>query len=306
MQCPLCHENSASWPHPNSRSYDVTCANCGKFRISTTALSELEGNDQAAFYIGSWVYQQNQSGSTPFVDSKVVEGITTYPRPNVQRRAELYLARSIKLLSGRLTGRVPISDPSLRVASWSFYREDLRALAYYLIELGAILKDPNSENWQLVAKAHVLNEQWANTRGMTSQAFVAMWFDPQMKDAYEHGFEIAIKGAGYSALRIDRKEHDGKIDDAMIAEIRRSAFVVADFSGHRGGVYYEAGFAHGLGRRVIFTCKRDDIDKLHFDVRQYNTILWTATNEIVAPLQNRILALFGAGPLNPDAKSLPI
>src|SRR5271165_407541 len=122
----------------------------------------------------------------------------------------------------------------------------------------------------------------ANTRGLRSQAFVAMWFAPQMMDAYEHGFEIAIGGAGYSALRIDRKEHDGKIDDQIIAEIRRSAFVVADFSGHRGGVYYEAGFAHGLGRRVIFTCKQAEIDKLHFDIRQYNTILWTTPNEIVA------------------------
>jgi nucleoside 2-deoxyribosyltransferase len=116
----------------------------------------------------------------------------------------------------------------------------------------------------------------------------------------------AIYAAGYEPLRIDRKEHEGKIDDQIIAEIRRSVFVVADFTGHRGGVYYEAGYAHGLGHRVIFTCKKEEIKNLHFDVRQYNAILWTSPEEIVAPLQNRILALFGAGPLKPDARPVII
>ena len=101
-------------------------------------------------------------------------------------------------------------------------------------------------------------------------------------------------------------EHDGRIDDQIIAEIRRSAFVIADFTGHRGGVYYEAGFAHGLGRRVIFTCRADDMDKLHFDVRQYNTIVWDSSDQLSKLLQNRILALFGAGPRKPDAKPVPI
>ncbi len=97
-----------------------------------------------------------------------------------------------------------------RVSSWSFHREDLKALAHYLVELGAISWEPGRENYQLVAKAHVLYDQWANTRGMTSQAFVAMWFDPQMKEAYDRGFEIAITGAGYSALRIDRRSMTAK------------------------------------------------------------------------------------------------
>jgi hypothetical protein len=306
MQCPLCRENSGTSPEPKSFMRDIDCQNCGKYQLVAQVKRELDEDHETAVYLGSWVYSQNRLGATPHIDSQVLTSFRTYVRPHVLKRAELYLGQAIRLLDGRLTGRVDISHPTLRVASWSLYREDLRALAYYLIELGAISKDPNSENYQLVAKAHVLNEQWANTRAATSQVFVAMWFDPQMKDPYEQGFEIAINGAGYSALRIDRKKHDGKIDDQIIAEIRRSAFVVADFSGHRGGVYYEAGFAHGLGRRVIFTCKRADIDKLHFDVRQYNTVLWATTNEIVAPLQNRILALFDAGPLKPDAKSLPI
>ena len=80
--------------------------------------------------------------------------------------------------------------------------------------------------------------------------FVAMWFDPSMNDAWEKGFRLAVHEAGYDPLRIDRTEHVNKICDEIVAQIRRARFVVADFthgdSGARGGVYYEAGFAHGL------------------------------------------------------------
>ena len=84
----------------------------------------------------------------------------------------------------------------------------------------------------------------------TSQAFVAMWFDESMGEIYDEGFRPAIEEAGYSPLRIDQKPDINKIDDEIIAEIRRSRFMVADFThgdeGARGGVYFEAGFAYGL------------------------------------------------------------
>jgi hypothetical protein len=305
MQCPLCRENSATCPEPMSPTYQVDCENCGKYQLTFPANRELEADDETSFYLGSWVFSQNQIGVLPRIDTAVLTSFRTYARPNVQKRAELYLGQAIRLLGGRLTGRVRIDDPTLRVVSWSFHREDLHALANYLVGLGAIWRQEGTDNYQLVTKAHVLYDQMANTRATSGQAFVAMWFDAKLKEAYDLGFKEAICAAGYDPLRIDRKEHEGKIDDQIIAEIRRSAFLVADFTGHRGGVYYEAGFAHGLGRRVIFACNREDIKNLHFDVRQYNTILWECPADIVMPLQNRILALFGAGPLKPDAKPLP-
>ena len=80
----------------------------------------------------------------------------------------------------------------------------------------------------------------------STQAFVAMWFDDSMNEAFKQGMELAVSQAGYRPMRIDRKEHINKIDDEIVAEIRRSRFLVADFTqgadGARGGVYYEAGF----------------------------------------------------------------
>ena len=141
------------------------------------------------------------------------------------------------------------------------------------------------------------------TLATTSRAFVAMWFDESMNAAWECGIAAAIRDAGYEPVRIDQQEHVNKIDDEIIAEIRRARFVVADFTqgarGARGGVYYEAGFAHGLDIPVIFTCREDSLDKVHFDTRQYNHIVWTEPEELRQSLKNRIAAVIGDGPDKP-------
>ena len=128
-----------------------------------------------------------------------------------------------------------------------------------------------------------------------------MWFDRSMDQAYEKGIGPAIEEAGYEPLRIDRREHNGKIDDAIIAGIRRSRFLVADFTqgacGARGGVYYEAGFAHGLNMPVLFTCRQDAIEHVHFDTRQYNQITWETPEDLRTRLVQRISATIGDGPL---------
>lgn len=124
----------------------------------------------------------------------------------------------------------------------------------------------------------------------SNRAFVAMWFDGELRPAWEGGFEPALIATGYDPIRVDLIQHNNKIDDVIIAEIRRSGLLIADFTGHRGGVYFEAGFAMGLGIPVIWTCKKTDIDDLHFDTRQYNHIDWTTPDDLKERLQNRIAA----------------
>ena len=143
----------------------------------------------------------------------------------------------------------------------------------------------------------------------SSIAFVAMWFDDSLIEAWQKGFQPAITDAGYSPVRIDQIEHIDRIDDRIIADIRRSRFVVADFThgkfdvnsppercGVRGGVYYEAGYAHGLGIDVIFTCRNDLIKHVHFDTRQFNHIVWEAPDDLRTALTARIAVVIGDGP----------
>jgi len=124
------------------------------------------------------------------------------------------------------------------------------------------------------------------------QAFVAMWYDESMKAAYHKGFELAIQDAGYDPVQLAFVEHNDDIDDRIVAEIRRSRFVVADFTGGRGGVYFEAGFALGVGKAVIFTCRRDWFDRngVHFDTEHRNHILWRDPAELREKLRARIEA----------------
>jgi hypothetical protein len=124
----------------------------------------------------------------------------------------------------------------------------------------------------------------------SKQAFVAMWFDSTMNNFYEKGIKPAVEKAGYIAVRIDLKEFNTKICDELIAEIKRSKFLIADFSGLRSAVFFEAGFAKGLGREVIFAVRKEDVDRLkeHFDTRQYNHIVYDSTEDLQKKLYNRI------------------
>ena len=81
-----------------------------------------------------------------------------------------------------------------------------------------------------------------------------------------------------------------------MAEIRRSRFVVADYTGQRNNVYFEAGFALGLGLTVIQTCRADEAADLHFDIRHLNTLAWKSPAELAEGLDKRIRAVIGAGP----------
>lgn len=128
-----------------------------------------------------------------------------------------------------------------------------------------------------------------------TQGFVAMWFSDKLHNAWKDGLRPAIKDAGYEAVRADSQEYNEKICDRIIAEIRKSRFIVADFTGHRGGVYFEAGFAMGLGLPVIFTCRIDAIDDAHFDTRQYNHIVWELPEDLREKVRNRIEATVPKG-----------
>lgn len=131
-------------------------------------------------------------------------------------------------------------------------------------------------------------EELERLQPRSRQGFVAMWFDPELREAYEKGLEPAIKAAGYDAKRVDLVDFNGRIDDYIFAEIRRSRFLVVDVTGHRQAVYFEAGFAMGLGLPVIFTCRKGDLDACSFDTRQYPHIEWESPEDLREKLRNRI------------------
>ncbi len=129
------------------------------------------------------------------------------------------------------------------------------------------------------------------TGGAPGTCFVAMAFDTQLNEAYEFGIVPAVTAdCGFSIVRVDKVEHNGNINDKIIGDIRGCQFVVADFTLHRNGVYFEAGFAMGLGRPVVWICRRDHLPDAHFDTRPYNHVVWDEPADLREKLANRLRA----------------
>ena len=129
-------------------------------------------------------------------------------------------------------------------------------------------------------------------------AFTAMWFNSETDSLWANGIEPAILDAYYQPIRIDQKAFTDRVEDEIMAMIRQSRFLVADYTDHRRAVAYETGFAQGLGIPVIFTCRESDFDDTNFDVSHYPFILWNDDNlELFREkLEKRILGVIGAGP----------
>jgi hypothetical protein len=125
--------------------------------------------------------------------------------------------------------------------------------------------------------------------GIPGRCFVAMSFDASLDNVFDLGISLAVTDAGFPLpMRIDRKHHNNQITDEIIAAVRDAHFVIADFTGNRAGVYYEAGFARGLGRPVIYCCRDLDVKNLHFDTKIISHVVWSDVLELRKKLAERI------------------
>jgi nucleoside 2-deoxyribosyltransferase len=126
--------------------------------------------------------------------------------------------------------------------------------------------------------------------------FIAMWFDSSTQ-ALRDRLSAAVRNAGFQPFIIDQHPTNEDIMDEVLAAIRRCRFVVADFTGNRHNVYYEAGFAQGQHTPVIRTCRKGVIKEVTFDVNHYPFILWepSSLDTFQKQLQNHIEATIGLG-----------
>ena len=128
-----------------------------------------------------------------------------------------------------------------------------------------------------------------------NQIFVAMMFAEKTASTYEQVYKPVIQSLNYSAMRIDEKQFNGSIIGEITAEITDSVALIADLTGNRGGVYYEAGIARGLQlcNHPILTCKQSffDSDRVHFDVSGDNIVLYENDDDLKQKLTKRLQAV---------------
>jgi len=297
FNCPVCLDKIARHVGPAAAGkVELECQRCGHFKLSEySAVDELRnaGPEKRAL-VCSWIWEQNAFGSVPLIDEHNVGALLLLPPlPFFDKAKRLLIHFSQK--TTRLGQRLDFSSLNLDAMLATFEHNDIGFINAFLREQG--WAELTGGHLSLTGSGLMQADGWKQEVSVSSQAFVAMWFDPTMTAAWENGLKKGVSAAGYKPLRIDKTEHANKICDEVIAQIRRSRFLIADYTGHRGGVYYEAGYAAGRGLPVFLTCKKGAMADLHFDIRQYNCIDWETPDELAKRLQVRIEAVVGDGPL---------
>lgn len=321
VDCPFCRTKNVDASREfSTENTTVDCPVCGRYLIGRDTIDDLPAE-----------YARNRN---KLPARHIVSGIL---RDNTERGIEgpLITFETLPLLSD--PGRIPSGiNGQLRQLMRSIARKTeyyghsvtLEQTDYSLgfcrnhNEFAALLRALKERGWledagstqstfEVTATISGLSEVEESrvSGGDSDQAFVAMQFSDEMIEVYNKYMKPAIADAGYRPLTIMEKPHNNDVNSEIIAEIRRSKFLVADLTGHRGGVYFEAGLAFGLNLPVIWTCRTDwfnqvvqversgtadgetvevmvDEDRrIHFDVDHYPFLVWE-TGETLAKMLN--------------------
>lgn len=120
--------------------------------------------------------------------------------------------------------------------------------------------------------------------------FIASAFDHDDIDAiYDEVICPVLAELRIRPLRVDRVEHNDDIDKRIFQLLDQSQLCIADLTHARPSVYYEAGYAFGTGKPVIYLARSDHFRshpddpagnlRVHFDLQMKNIIQWTEPNE---------------------------
>lgn len=292
--CPICLRDDAIAGRLHDLDARYECQSCGTYDIdhlSRTFLKDLKDR-QLLPYLSSAI---RRAASRPFVSTDNWEEMakSQLAIPVSQKLREL-----LELVARRATtpGEWVALDwktdlPELAVRD----QNELLFLLHHVWSEGHLEFpiDGKNPNFKGLTRLTVKGFETVSplSAGVSGTCFVAMSFDKSLDNAFDVGLLPAVEtDCGFKVIRIDRVHHNDVITDRIISAIRSAQFVVADFTLQKAGVYYEAGFALGLGRPVVWTCREDDKEKLHFDTRQYNHILWSTPEELRSKLTDRIRA----------------
>lgn len=295
--CPICLNLADVRMASLKDDLDVSCKVCGKYRISGTAANSKLVHHTKRRLLSGAVRNRFEQGEIVYITTDNVEAILdSMSVPSDPLKAIDLLLKYLWRKAGRADEYVPLNA----VVDYPIlFAKDANEFEYYLQKaLGLKYIERQGNEYRLDLKGwHRLDELRREER-KSDQAFVAMWFDPSVYEVWENGFKPALEETGYNPIRLDLTEHNEKICDRIIAEIRKSGLLVADLTGRRRNVLFEAGFAMGLGIPVVWTCRDDYIDELKndFDTRQYNYIVWSDPADLKKKLINRIEATLPVRP----------
>lgn len=299
MTCPICSYAFAV-AGPDASGQDATlvdCAHCGEFGLTGSLVACLPtflAQHDSAAKLSHVIRKANETGQQLLLDSYTAEAILKNPLPRPREQADLL----VQWLAAKSPGPGETLDINYDLHGAIFGAKShagFSMITEHLLATGLIAgphqKYLSGESIVQVSLTFAGWDHYETLRlGGTNyrKAFMAMKFGDTTLDSLLHQFfKPAVKRAGFDLFKLDDRPKAGLIDDRMRVEIRGADFVIADLTHDNLGAYWEAGYAEGLGKPVIYTCERTKFNatKTHFDTNHHLTIVWDSDAGAEAGLQ---------------------
>lgn len=151
------------------------------------------------------------------------------------------------------------------------------------LEYDQVLKSLTSDWNKLARKTVALAEKIVTTPNV----FVVMSFKEsgQYKDLYA-SIKRVCSEFDYDAKRVDESNLHKRIISEIMKQVRQSAFVIADVTESKPNVFYELGFADGVGKEVILVAQKGT--ELPFDITDVPVLFWESFTDFEAELRKRV------------------
>src|ERR1700741_53907 len=130
-----------------------------------------------------------------------------------------------------------------------------------------------------------------------NQVFVIMPFSGNGMNEAFRAIEQACSNRGMPALRADEAGGSAIVMRKIVKLILESEFIIADLSYARPNVYFEIGFALGVGNLssdVLLVARKGS--ELHFDIAPYHVQLYESTEELESLVEASLQKMKQASP----------
>jgi len=285
-KCPVCSMEMSEPAHDDfeTRAKIYSCPNCGCFKLDPrgqSLVAKISSNNPEQLPLLSYAIRRMNHGTDfPSVSAELIEEILSnshLPSPTEQvENLLLWLGENLRFF-GEWIRIIPQKHTAVIGAA---SLENFSIVGQVLIESalfkGSAASGP-SFSGTLTLEGWQTYEELKRGRSASRKAFMAMAYGNEDLDTIFHDcFKPAVSAAGFDLRRLDEAPSAGLIDNRLRVEIRTSRFLVADLTGDNPGAYWEAGYAEGLGKPVIYTCEKRYFDKhkTHFDTNHHHTVVW--------------------------------
>ena len=292
-ECPVCKSSlNCKTTSPGGRGVTVfSCPLCGEFKFSEELVEDmphtLQTRKDADTKISHAIRKMQGVNETPELYKSTVEEIIKRPLPKPSEQADLFIRWLAENIEG--PGETERVEPSThRSILGAKTPEGFALILRHLFNVGLVIGNM-SEAIGAPGRAHVTlsfggwdyYEQLRRGENSYRKAFMAMKFGvEELNTVLENIFKPAVRQAGFELQLLSDTPKAGLIDDRLRAEIQSSDFIIADLTHDNLGAYWEAGYAEGLGKPVIYTCEIEKFkeEKTHFDTNHHLTIVWCSNN----------------------------